>query len=112
MELFVKESSWWRVLSSSQELTATATLSGTSTRLALFLRWPSGHQPVKTKISPRWLARLLLSSLDAKGGVLVWHNIVLVVGIERLMLRRDVDLLGRQFDTGEVLEQIGVVGGV
>lgn len=28
------------------------------------------------------------------------------------MLRRDMDLLGRQFSTREVLEQIGMVGGV
>lgn len=44
--------------------------------------------------------------------MLIWNDIVFVVGIERLMLRRNVDFFGRQLDTREVLEQIGVVGGV
>lgn len=44
--------------------------------------------------------------------MLVWHNIVFVVGIERLMLWRDIDLLCGHLDACKVLEQVGVVGGM
>ena len=44
--------------------------------------------------------------------MLVGHNVVLVIRIEGLVLRRNVDVLGRQLDTGEVLQEIRVVGRV
>lgn len=53
-----------------------------------------------------------MGPLNAKGRVLVWHDIIFIVGIEWLMLRRDINFLGGQFDACKVLEQMGVVGGV
>lgn len=65
-------------------------------------------------ILPCRLTCLLLSSLNAKGGMLVWnHNVFLVVvGVERLMARRNVDLFGGQLDAREVFEKVGVVSSV
>lgn len=100
---------------SSQKPAPTATLNSTSaclTLLTLFWGRTGSHQPVQSQVSPRRLARLLLRSLNAKGSVLIWDYIVLIVGIEWLMLRRDIDLLCGQFDACEVFEQVGVVGGV
>lgn len=97
---------------SSQQPTATAALSGTNTCLTLLLRRTGSHQPVQSQIPPRRIAGLLLGALDAKRCVLIRNDIVLVVGVERLVLRRNVDFLGRELDARKVLEQVGVVGGV
>ncbi|KXT05442.1 hypothetical protein AC578_11100 [Pseudocercospora eumusae] len=61
-------------------------------------------------MSPSRLAMLLLCALNAKGSMLVWHDMVLVIGIDGLVLRCDLNLFCRQLDSGKVFEQIGVVG--
>ena len=80
-----------------------------STLGRLRIRRPAIHQLIEPQIPPGRLAGLLRCSLDAKGGVLVRDNVILVVGIDRLVLGRDVDFLRRQFDACKVLEQVGVV---
>lgn len=52
---------------------------------------------------------LLLCTLNTEGSMLIWHDIVLVVRIDGLVLRCDLDLFGRQLDPGEVFEQVRVV---
>jgi len=54
----------------------------------------------------------LRGALNPERGMLIRHYIVLIVRIDGLVLRRDIDFFGRQFDTSEVLEQISVVGRV
>lgn len=73
-------------------------------------RRPSSHQTLQPKISPRRFARLLRRTLNAKSCVLVRDYIVLVVGVDGLVLTRDGDFFGGQFDAGEVVEHVGVVG--
>jgi hypothetical protein len=51
------------------------------------------HQPVQPKIPPSWLLDLLRCALDAKGRMLIRYNVVLVVGIDGLVLWRNVDFL-------------------
>lgn len=44
--------------------------------------------------------------------MLVRNYVIFVVWIERLMLRRDVDLLSRKLYSCEILQQVCVMGGV
>lgn len=55
---------------------------------------------------------LLLCALDAKGGVLVRHDIVFIIWIQRLVLSRHVNVFGRELDARKVFEQVCVVGGM
>lgn len=80
---------------SSQQPAHTATLGRAGTCLALFVRRASGHQPVQSQVLPGWFPGLLLGALNAKRSVLIRNDIILVVGIQRLVLRRNIDLLGR-----------------
>lgn len=43
--------------------------------------------------------------------MLVWHNIVFVFWVQRLVLRRDVDLVVWEFIAAEIFEEIGVSRG-
>lgn len=73
-------------------------------RPAVFaLRRCSIHQLFQSKIAPSRLFHFLRCALDAKGCMLVGDNIILVVRVNGLVLRRDVDFLGREFETREVL---------
>jgi hypothetical protein len=38
--------------------------------------------------------------------MLVWHHIILVFGVQRLVLRRDVDLVVGQLGGAEVFEEV------
>jgi hypothetical protein len=51
------------------------------------------HQPIQPKIPPSWLLHLLRSALDAKSRMLIGHNVILIIGIDRLVLWRNVDFL-------------------
>lgn len=64
---------------------------------------------MQAEILPRRLPRLLLRALNPKRGMLVRHEIFLVVRIERLMLRRHEDFFGGELDAREVFEEVGVV---
>jgi hypothetical protein len=48
--------------------------------------------------------------LNAKCRVLIWHNVIFIVGIAGLMLCWYVDLFGWQFDSSEILEHACVMG--
>lgn len=41
--------------------------------------------------------------------MLVGHDVVFVVGVDRLVLGRDIDFFGWKLQTGEVFEEVGVV---
>lgn len=41
--------------------------------------------------------------------MLVGHDIIFIIRVDRLMLRRNVDLFGRELETREVLEKVGVM---
>jgi hypothetical protein len=73
-------------------------------RPARSLPRPSSHQLVQPKIPPRRLPLRLRRALDAKGCVLIGHDIVLVLGIDGLQMRRDVDVLWRQLRRGRIRE--------
>lgn len=48
----------------------------------------------------------------AEGGVLVGHDVVLVLRVDGLVVRRDVDVVGREAVPAEGLEEVGVPGPV
>ena len=56
----------------------------------------------------------LRRALYAECGVLIWHHVVFVLGVQRLEVVRHEDLFVRELvgGLGEVLEEVGVVGGV
>jgi hypothetical protein len=60
-----------------------------------FPRTPS-HQLVKTEVAPSWLLLGLRGALDTISRVLVGHNVVFVLGINGLQVRRDVDVFWRE----------------
>lgn len=64
---------------------------------------------MQAEILPRRLPRLLLRTLNPKRGMLVRHEIFLVVRIKRLMLRRHEDFFSGELDAREVFEEVGVV---
>lgn len=76
------------------------------------IRRPIGHQPRQPQIPPSRFPRFLRCALDPEGRVLVRHDVVFVVRVDGLVLRRDRDFLGGEFDAVEVFEEVGVVGGV
>jgi hypothetical protein len=70
------------------------------------------QQLLQPKLAPRRLPRALRGALDTESGMLLRHDVVLVVGVERLVLWRDVNVLCRQPGPGKVLEQVTVVAAV
>ena len=54
------------------------------------------HQFFQPQVFPRYLLLCLCRALDTKSGMLVWDDVVFVFGIERLMLRWDVDVFIRE----------------
>ena len=85
------------------------TSTGRSSAIRLLSWRPTVHETVESEVAPSWLARFLGGTLDPKGGMLIWYNIILIIGVRRLMLRRDVNLLGWKLDASEVLQQVRVV---
>lgn len=69
------------------------------------------HQLSQTEILPCRLLVLLGCALDAKGSVLIRHDVILVFGIDGLMLRGHVDFIVGEPIAAEVLEEVGVVRG-
>jgi hypothetical protein len=89
----------------------TSACSCTYSALRSFSR-SSLHQIVESKISPRWLLLSLRCALDAKSSVLIRHHVILVFGIDRLQVRRDVDVFRRKLRRRWVrkrLEEVGMV---
>ena len=41
--------------------------------------------------------------------MLVGHDVIFIVGVYRLVLRRNIDLFSRKLETREVFEQVGVM---
>lgn len=58
------------------------------------LRRRRSHQPIQAQIPPSGLLHFLRRPLDAESCMLVGHDIVFVVGIDRLVLWWNVDFLG------------------
>lgn len=72
----------------------------------------SPKQLVQPQIPPGGLLLALRRALDAKRGVLVGHHVVLVLGVDGLQVRGDVDVFGRELrgrEVGKLLEEVGVV---
>ena len=70
---------------------------------------------MEPQVAPADFPVPLRSTLDAERGVLVGHHVILVFRVERLQVRRDVDVFRGQGGggwSGEVFDQVGVVGGV
>jgi hypothetical protein len=66
---------------------------------------------VEAQVTPVDLLLALGRALDAESRVLVRHDVVLVLGVERLEVLRDQDVVVGQLVRGlrEVLEEVGVV---
>lgn len=71
-----------------------------------------GHQAAQAKVPPGGLPPQLRGLLYAEGGVLVRHDVVLVLGVDGLMVRRDVDVVRGQAVLAEGFEEVGVAGAV
>lgn len=77
---------------------------------ALPLPRPPPHQLAQPEILPSRLPHLLRRALDPKRSMLVGNHVVFVLGVDRLVLRRHVDVIGREFVLAEVFEEIRVRG--
>jgi hypothetical protein len=66
----------------------------------------SSHEFIESKVAPRGLLFSLCCALDAKGGVLVRHDIIFVFGIDGLQVRRDVNVFRRELRRGWVRERL------
>ena len=99
----------WLINSSTTSSQCPRSDSGTSARLSYLLWRCITQQRVQAVVLPCRFASLLLSSLNAKSRMLVWDNVLFLVGIEWLVLRGDIDLFGWQLDARKVFEQVGVV---
>lgn len=67
-----------------------------------------GHELREPEIAPGGLAAQRRGLLDAKGGVLVGHDVVLVLWVHRLVVRGHVDVVGGEAVLGKGLEEVGV----
>jgi len=47
--------------------------------------------------------------LDSKGSVLIWHDVIFVVRVDRLVLRWNINLFSRKLEAREVFEQVCVM---
>jgi hypothetical protein len=74
-----------------------------------FVRWCRAHQLVQPKISPSWLFDLLCCTLNSKSRMLIGHDIILVIGVYRLVLWWNVDFFSWQLEAREVFEQVGMM---
>lgn len=70
------------------------------------------HQFPEPQVLPRRFCSSLRRTLDAKGCVLVGHHVILVLRVDGLMLRRDIDFVVREAVFAEVLEQVGIARSV
>ncbi len=66
------------------------------------------HEFGEVEVFPGRLLVALRGLLDAEGGVLVGHDVVLVFGVNGLVVRGHVDLVVGQLVLAEVLEEVGV----
>lgn len=73
---------------------------------------PLGHELREAEVAPRGLAAQRRGLLDAEGGVLVGHDVVLVLRVHGLVVRGHVDVVGREPVLGEGLEEVGVARAV
>lgn len=73
---------------------------------------PPPHQLPQPQVLPRRLPRLLRRLGDAKRRVLVRHHVVLVLGVDGLQVRRDVDVVGGELVLAEIFKQVRVARGV
>lgn len=73
---------------------------------------PLGHELREAEVAPCGLAAQRRGLLDAKGGVLVWNDVVLVLRVHRLVVRGHVDVVGGEAVLGEGLEEVGVARAV
>lgn len=72
----------------------------------------AAHQLAQSKVAPGRLAARLGGTLDAECGVLLGHDIILVLRVDGLVLRGDVNVVGGQLVAAELLEQVSVAGPV
>lgn len=70
------------------------------------------HKLREPMVSPRRLAARLRRPLNSKRSVLVRHDVVLVLRVDGLVLRGDIDVVSRQLVAAELLEQVCVAGAV
>lgn len=61
------------------------------------------HQLLQPQVLPSGLPFRLSGALDPKRSVLVGYDVVFVLGVDGLVVRRDVDLLGLEGRAGEFL---------
>lgn len=73
---------------------------------------PLGHELREPKVAPRRLAAQRRGLLDAERGVLVRHDVVLVLRVDGLVVRGHVDVVGGEAVLGEGLEEVGVARAV
>jgi hypothetical protein len=66
------------------------------------------HEIAEPQIPPRGLPAALGRLLNAKRGVLVRHHVVLILWVDGLVMRRDVDLVVGQLVLAKVLKQVRV----
>lgn len=66
------------------------------------------HEAGEAEVLPGRLLAALRGLLDAEGGVLVGHDVVLILGVDGLVVRRHVDVVVGQLILAEVLEEIRV----
>jgi len=95
------------IISSSHSLHSSQRLAWSG--ILVFVRRCRAHQLVQPKVSPSWLLDLLCCALNSKCRMLIGHNIILVIGVYRLVLWWNVDFFGWQLEAREVFEQVGMV---
>lgn len=92
--------------------TTTATLPPAGSSLPGPRLRPLRHELSEPKVAPGRLAAQRRGLLDAKGGVLVGHDVVLVLRVDGLVVRGHVDVVGGEAVLGEGLEEVGVARAV
>lgn len=70
------------------------------------------HQLAQSKVAPRGLSLGLCSPLDPKRGMLIRHDVVLVLGVDGLVMCRNVDVVRGQFVAAKLLHEVCVTGTV
>ena len=77
-------------------------------KFRLLLHWAFLHQIRQSQVLPSSLFRLLRGSLNPKRRVLVWHYIVLVFWVDRLVMRGNIDFVVGQLVFAEIFEEVRV----
>jgi hypothetical protein len=70
------------------------------------------HQVIEPEIPPRRFLLGLRRALDAKRGVLIWNDVILIFRVDGLQVRRNIDVFWRELGGGRVckgLEEVGMV---